>query len=76
MQQDTVTITLTKNEALALFDYLSRFNEQAKAEDFEHKSDQIVLWNLEAILEANLPEVFQLNYLEIIEKVRESFGSK
>lgn len=76
MQQDTVTITLTKNEALALFDYLSRFNEQAKNENFEHKSDQIVLWNLEAILEAHLPEVFQLNYLEIIEQARESFGSK
>lgn len=76
MQQDTVTITLTKNEALVLHDYLSKFNEQTNAEDFEHNSDQIVLWNLEAILEANLPEVFHLNYLEIIDKARATFNTK
>jgi hypothetical protein len=75
MQEDNITITLNKKEALLLFDFLSRFNERTNTQDYEYKSDQTVLWNLEAILEAHLSEVFQPNYIEIIDKARKAFDS-
>jgi hypothetical protein len=73
-QQGDVTIRITKNEALVLFAYLSRLNEQTSTKDFEHQADQIVLWNIEAVLEAELPEVLQHDYLEVIQNARESFS--
>jgi hypothetical protein len=75
MQEDNITITLDRKEALLLFDFLSRFNERTNTQDYEYKSDQTVLWNFEAILEAHLSEVFQPNYIEIIDKARKAFDN-
>ena len=56
-QPDSVNITLTGHEALVLFDFLARFNQQERF-PFQDQSEQRVLWDLEADLEEQLAEPF------------------
>lgn len=68
---EKVTIKLTKDEALVIFDFLGRFNENSTEKDFEHRADQIALWNLEVVLESVLAEPFLPNYEDLIKEARE-----
>jgi hypothetical protein len=68
-----VTITLTPDEALVLFDYLSRC--QQKGNDFSGPVDEperIALWNLLALLEGVLVEPFLGDYGDRVERARAS----
>ena len=71
MISENVILTTSKSEALVLFEFLVRFNEQAPKELFVDQAEQRVLWNLEAYLEKQLTEPFLANYHEIVEKARE-----
>ncbi|QDU18079.1 hypothetical protein CA11_59300 [Gimesia maris] len=57
----TMQLNLTEDEALVLFELLSRFSEDSIL-GIEDQAEQRVLWNLQAILEQALPESFQQNY--------------
>ncbi len=67
---DKVTIELTKDEALVLFDFLARFNDTYHENIFEDQAEQRVLWNIEAILERNLAEPFMPNYSDMVKQAR------
>jgi hypothetical protein len=69
-QDQNLQITLTKNEALVLFEFLSRFNEIDRKELFEDQAEEKILWNLEGTLQKELSEPFRADYLEIISKAR------
>ena len=75
MNADKITIQLTKNEAIVLFNFLSNFSNSEKLE-IEHQSEERVLWNLCCDLEKILVEPFQENYKEILEVARESVKDK
>lgn len=45
-----VTISLSNDEALVLFEWLSSFNQGHH--DFEDQAEQRVLWDLEGMLES------------------------
>jgi len=74
-EKPEVAITLTKAEALVLFDLLSRFSETGKM-DFEHKAENQVLWNMCCVLESALAEPFSENYEELLQTARESLVPK
>jgi len=66
-----VNIELTHDEALVLFDFLSRFNKSDNNINFEHDAEQKLFWILETQLENLLSEPFQKNYKEIVFLARE-----
>lgn len=71
MKQDKVNITLDKDEALVLFEFLSRYSDTDKI-TFEDQAEQVALWNLQCLLESTLVEPFQKNYNQIIQKARDN----
>jgi len=71
MTVNKINIGLTKEEAIVLFEFLARFNEQERKELFEDQAEKRVLWDIECILEKELSEPFSSDYLEIVKKARE-----
>ena len=55
---DEIKISLTKYEAVLLLEFVSRLNKSRSVED---KSEQRALWNLESLLEKELPFIFDDN---------------
>lgn len=66
----SVQIELTREEAIVLFEFLGRFNEQEPDESFEDQAEQRVLWDIECILEKQLHEPFASNYHDILHRAR------
>jgi hypothetical protein len=65
---DSVEIALSNDEALVLFEWLARFN--AEEREFEDQAEQRVLWDLEAVLETRVPELFSPNYAVRVAEAR------
>ena len=70
-KEAAVRIELTNEEALVLFDCLSRMNDEKELR-FEHQAEQRVLWDIECVLEAKLVGPFKSNYDELLQKAREA----
>lgn len=66
---DDVNLTLSRDEAVVLFEWLHRFNSK-EGHRFEDQAEQRVLWNLEASLESTLVEPFKPEYREILATAR------
>ncbi len=69
MDSDPVTLTLTHDEALVLFEFLAR-NEAADRFPIADQAEERALWNLLALLEKRLVEMFLPNYIELVEQAR------
>lgn len=67
--EDEINISLNRNEALVLFDFLSRYSENDNLA-IEDQAEERVLWDLCCVFEKILDEPFKENYLEILEKAR------
>ena len=67
---NNIKIELSPDEALVLFEYLSRFSDTGKTE-FEDKSEKIALWNLTCLLEKVMVEPFKPNYGELVHAARD-----
>jgi len=76
--QHDVTLTVTKDEALVLFEFLARFNETDHPDIFEDQAEQRVLWDIECLLEQQLSEPFRLDYdyKSIIDEARNKIRDK
>lgn len=70
MAEDKTQLELSRDEALVLFDWITRFNNRDEETSFEDQAEQRVLWNLEAMLEQVLVEPFDSNYEAILAKAR------
>ena len=70
MESNEITIKLTKDEALVLFEFLSRFNEDDNKEIFQDQAEEKTLWIIEGQLEKILVEPFMPNYQDIIQEAR------
>ena len=68
---DNVQITLSKDEAIVLFELLSRFSDTDRLE-IVHPSENRVLWNLQASLESILVEPFSEEYSVVLQNARRS----
>ena len=71
MSEKHLQISLTNDEALVLFELLSRFSDSDKL-TIEHQSEERALWNLNCLLEKELVEPFKSNYDELLQAAREN----
>ena len=69
-QTDEIAIKLNKDEALVLFEFLSRINDKELKEIFKDQAEQKILWILEGQLEKHLVEPFKPDYKDIIKEAR------
>jgi len=76
MESNEITITLNKDEALVLFKFLSRFNENDNKEIFQDQAEEKTLWVIEGQLEKILVEPFMPNYQDIIQEARNRIRDK
>jgi len=67
---DAVAIQLTPDEALVVFDWLSRFNESGDG-TFRDQAEQRVLWDIQAALESSLVAPLDPQYDRILAAARE-----
>lgn len=76
MESDEIIIKLNKDEALVLFDLLSRFNENENKEIFQDQAEEKALWIIEGQLEKILVEPFMPDYRDIIQEARNRIRDK
>jgi hypothetical protein len=69
MRSKRVKIELTSDEALVLYDWLARFNQQAHT-DFADQAEERVLFDLEGMLERALVAPLQSDYADILAQAR------
>jgi hypothetical protein len=69
-ESEEINIKLTKDEALVLFEFISRFNETEHKELFQDQSEQKMMWLIEGQLQKILVEPFRPDYKEIIDNAR------
>lgn len=69
---DQITIRLSSDHALVLFEWLSSRDER----DFSsaHPAEQRVLWDLESQLETKLPMLFDADYAQQLDRARHAIG--
>lgn len=70
MTNDRVSIELSHDEALVLYGWISRFNQQ-KENDFADQAEQRVLWDIEAILDSTLTEPLASDYHTLLSSARD-----
>lgn len=64
--KETITITLTRDEALVVDDLLETFTDQP-AVQIAHPAQRRALWNLACLIEKELVETFNPDYKERLE---------
>jgi hypothetical protein len=69
MDSDPVALTLTHDEALVLFEFLSRFLDDEHL-TLEDQGEERALWKLQGMLESRLVEILLPNYTELVEQAR------
>ena len=70
MNKDSIQLEVTNDEALVLFDMLSRYSD-TDALSIEHQSEQRALWNLTCIFEKVITEAFNGDYKTSLTAARE-----
>lgn len=66
-----VTLTLSSDEALVLFEWLATADPRAgMGPQFDDPAEQRVLWNLHAQLERTLIEPFRSDYTQLLAAAR------
>lgn len=65
-----IEITFSNEEALVLFDFLSRWNDTDKF-DLVDQAERRVLWNILSDLEKTLAEPFSNNYQYLVSLARD-----
>lgn len=70
MVADEISIALSREQALVLFEWLSRTGAAAAPAAFEDQAEQRVLWDLEAALEPLLTEPLRQDYRRLVEAAR------
>lgn len=67
---DQVRLELTHDEALVLFDFLSRFSDK-EVLAIEDQAEERALWNLQCVMEKLLVEPFRSDYGELVQQARD-----
>jgi hypothetical protein len=69
MTPDKISLTLSKQEALVLFEWLAKV-EPMGTTVFQHLSEEKVLWKIQGQLESTLQEPFAPNYDDLVSQAR------
>lgn len=73
--EEQIQVFLSSDEALVLFEFLSRFSDTDELTIVD-QAEQRALWNLCGVFEKVLPEPFKQNYGELISEARERLRDK
>lgn len=65
-----MTVTLTSDEALVLFDLLHRWEADDQVSTPEHHAEHVALWGLSASLEKALREPFDARWADLVSEAR------
>ena len=65
-----MSVELSADEALVLFDWLARESPPGQPAPFADKAEQIVLWDVTCLLESVLVGPFDENYAALLESAR------
>lgn len=68
---DEVSLGLSRDRALVLFDWLVRTGEAGRPVGFVDRAEQRVLWDIEAALESLLTESFAADYTARLDAARD-----
>ena len=68
---DEVSVHLSRDQALVLFDWLARTGEAGEAAGFVDQAEQRVFWDIEATLETLLVEPLAADYGAKLETARD-----
>jgi hypothetical protein len=68
---ENVTLSLSQDEALVLFEFLSRISDASDLR-IEDRAELRVLWDLCCMLESQLVQPFQEDYAELLDRAREA----
>jgi hypothetical protein len=71
---ETVALTVTKAEALILFELLANFHEESSIQ-VRDQAERIALWNLSSLLEKSLVDLFSPNYKELLLQAKQKLIS-
>ena len=66
-----ISVKFTDEEAIVLFEWLSKFNEAERPALFQDQAEQRVLFDLEAELEKVISQTFDSNYMEKLSSARQ-----
>lgn len=66
-----ISLNLSNEEALVLLNWVFRFNDGENDSFFEDQAEERVLWDIEAVLEKVITEIFDGDYTELLAKARE-----
>lgn len=69
MADEKVIVELTPDEALVVFEFLSRYSEQHTLQIVD-QSEQRVLWNMQCLLEKVLVAPLRSDYRDLLATVR------
>jgi hypothetical protein len=65
-----VTVTLTSDEAIVLFELLHRWEDSGQIDTVLMPGEQTALWALSCRLESSLVEPFEGNYCDLLDQAR------
>jgi hypothetical protein len=71
MDNESIKIEITNNEALVLFEIVSRYSDTDKL-TIEHPAEQQALFNLACALEKLMPQPFEADYKKTLESARQA----
>jgi hypothetical protein len=66
-----ITITLSHDEALVLFDFFARFCDGDEGFTMRHTAEYLAFMRISAQLDKALVELFQPQYIELLQTARE-----
>ena len=69
-KKHTITVEMSRDEALVMFDWVSGKNRNSNQALFSHKSESWVLDRLEGCFEKALSDPFDPNYEMLLENAR------
>ena len=70
MSGQRVTLELSADQALVLFDWLARTSDAGQPVSFVDQSEQRVFWDMECMLERVMVEPFSADYASLLEAAR------
>jgi hypothetical protein len=71
MAEAKVAVNLSRGEAIVLVDFLMRFRDKERLA-VEHKAEEQLLYDLCAVVENQLPELFDPQWRSLVERARAS----
>lgn len=67
--KDDVTVVLSRQQALVLWSFLNRCDDEGEYL-FQHPAEQRAVWDLELLIQPQLPEVTSADYGDLLEEAR------